>query len=194
MTKRIFRSIFMVSSVILGISICLVMGILYGYFGEQLEKELRQEAVYLSIAVEKDGAESLKALPKNSERVTLIDAEGTVLYDNKADAETMENHLDRKEVQPGRQDRAGESIPFILHAGAEHGLLCASFVKRKYPPDIQYPVFRAETVGRTAAAGVDFGFPDADFVHRRGVPGVKKSGRTAESSGFGSSAGECELR
>ena len=42
MTKRIFRSIFSVSAVILVISIGLIMGLLYGHFGDQLEKELKQ--------------------------------------------------------------------------------------------------------------------------------------------------------
>ena len=88
MTKRIFRSIFSVSAVILVISIGLIMGLLYGHFGDQLEKELKQEAVYLAIAVENDGVESLNRLSKTGERVTLIDEDGTVLYDNKADAGT----------------------------------------------------------------------------------------------------------
>ena len=45
MTKRIFRSIFSVSAVILVISIGLIMGLLYGHFGDQLEKELKPECV-----------------------------------------------------------------------------------------------------------------------------------------------------
>lgn len=48
MTKRIFRSIFSVSAVILVISIGLILGLLYGHFGKRLEKELKQEAAYLA--------------------------------------------------------------------------------------------------------------------------------------------------
>ena len=107
MTKRIFRSIFSVSAVILVISIGLIMGLLYGHFGDQLEKELKQEAVYLAIAVENDGVESLNRLSKTGERVTLIDEVGTVLYDNKADAGTMENHQDREEVQAAQKSGEG---------------------------------------------------------------------------------------
>lgn len=107
MTKRIFRSIFSVSAVILVISIGLIMGLLYGHFGDQLEKELKQEAVYLAIAVENDGVESLNRLSKTGERVTLIDEDGTVLYDNKADAGTMENHQDREEVQAAQKSGEG---------------------------------------------------------------------------------------
>ena len=67
MTKRIFRSIFSVSAVILVISIGLIMDF-YGHFGDQLEKELKQEAVYLAIAVENDGVESLNRLSKTGEK------------------------------------------------------------------------------------------------------------------------------
>ena len=107
MTKRIFRSIFSVSAVILVISIGLIMGLLYGHFGDQLEKELKQEAVYLAIVVENDGVESLNRLSKTGERVTLIDEDGTVLYDNKVDAGTMENHQDREEVQAAQKSGEG---------------------------------------------------------------------------------------
>lgn len=107
MIKRIFRSIFSVSAVILVISIGLIMGLLYGHFGDQLKKELKQEAVYLAIAVENDGVESLNRLSKTGERVTLIDEDGTVLYDNKADAGTMENHQDREEVQAAQKSGEG---------------------------------------------------------------------------------------
>ena len=106
MTKRIFRSIFSVSAVILVISIGLILGLLYGHFGKRLEKELKQEAAYLALAVEKDGEESLAKLSKTGERVTLIDSDGTVLYDNKIDPAAMENHQDRSEVQEA--EKAGE--------------------------------------------------------------------------------------
>lgn len=107
MTKRIFRSIFSVSAVILVISIGLILGLLYGHFGKRLEKELKQEAAYLALAVEKDGEESLAKLSKTGERVTLIDSDGTVLYDNKTDPAAMENHQDRSEVQEAEKQEKG---------------------------------------------------------------------------------------
>ena len=58
MTKRIFKSIFVVSLLVLAGSTGLTLSILYHYFGNQLEKELRTEAAYLAIAVEKEGADT----------------------------------------------------------------------------------------------------------------------------------------
>ena len=64
MTKRIFRSIFSVSAVILVISIGLILGLLYGHFGKRLEKELKQEAAYLALAVKKTARKVLQSFPK----------------------------------------------------------------------------------------------------------------------------------
>ena len=43
MTKRIFRSIMLVSALVLVIGLGFIMGILYHYFGSQIEKELKSE-------------------------------------------------------------------------------------------------------------------------------------------------------
>ena len=110
MTNRIFRSIFSVSAVILGVTLCLMIGIWFNLYGEQLEKELKKEAGYLAIAVEENGIESLEKLPKNSERVTLINSDGTVLFDNEADVATMENHLDREEIQEAVKAGQGKAV------------------------------------------------------------------------------------
>lgn len=99
MTKRIFRSAVLISSCTLFIGLSFILGILYHHFAAQLTKELKQEAHYLSLSVEADGKDSLSRLNQNENRITLIDSDGTVLYDNKSNADTMENHADRKEVK-----------------------------------------------------------------------------------------------
>ena len=45
-------------------------------------------------------------------RVTIIDGEGKVLFDNAADPDALENHLDRPEVAAAMQSGAGESERF----------------------------------------------------------------------------------
>ena len=51
MTKRIFRSIFCVSALVLVAGLVLMLGVLYPYFNDQLEKELDREAHYLALVV-----------------------------------------------------------------------------------------------------------------------------------------------
>lgn len=110
MTKRIFRSIMLVTAVCMVTGLAFLMGILYHFFGNQLEKELRAEASYLEIAVEQNGESALENLPKNSARVTWIAEDGTVIFDNKAEASQMSNHSNRKEVTDAQKNGAGTSV------------------------------------------------------------------------------------
>lgn len=110
MTKRIFRSIFFVSALMLLAGLALMIGVLYPYFNRQLDKELEREAQYLALVVEKEGMEGLAALPKTEERVTLITPDGQVLYDNRADENSLDNHLDREEIQEALTNGSGHSL------------------------------------------------------------------------------------
>lgn len=110
MTKRIFKSIFVVSLLVLAGSTGLTLSILYHYFGNQLEKELRTEAAYLAIAVEKEGLEAFESLPAQAERVTYVDKDGTVLFENLADSRDMENHGQREEIQEAREKGFGTAV------------------------------------------------------------------------------------
>ena len=92
MTKRIFRSILCVSVAVLAAILIITLGVVYGYVNVQQRSELRDEAVYLAPGVEADGAEYLRKLEQTEKRITLVDPDGTVLYDNQADPSVMENH------------------------------------------------------------------------------------------------------
>ena len=110
MTKRIFTSIILASVIVLLASGGLTMGVLYNHFGNELEKELRTEAEFLSIAVEDKGMDAFDSLPAEAERITYIGTDGTVLFDNRSDTETMENHLDREEIREALEDGSGVAV------------------------------------------------------------------------------------
>ena len=110
MTKRIFRAVFLVSALALAVGLAFLMVVLYQFFGGQLETELKNEASYLSIAVENDGAKALEELPEHAERVTLISKDGDVLFDNRADASEMENHAEREEIREARERGYGQAV------------------------------------------------------------------------------------
>ncbi|MBE5039672.1 sensor histidine kinase [Ructibacterium gallinarum] len=112
MTKRIFRSIFFVAAVVLIAGFALIMGTLYRYFDNQLHKELQNEAEYLSTAVEQLGVTVLKELGPSQERVTLIDQDGTVLFDNLADQSSMDNHSGREEIQAAMANGSGSAVRY----------------------------------------------------------------------------------
>ena len=110
MTKRIFKSIILASVIVLLASGGLTMGVLYNHFGNQLEEELRTEAEFLSIAVENEGMGAFDSIPSEAERITYIDTDGTVLFDNRSNADDMENHLDREEIREAMEDGSGMAV------------------------------------------------------------------------------------
>ena len=109
MTKKIFKSIMFVCALVLAVGLAAVMGILYRNFDGQMRKELSKEATYLAYGVEQQGVDYLKNIKDKSARITYIDQDGTVLFDNEADVSEMKNHSDRTEFQKAEKYGAGES-------------------------------------------------------------------------------------
>lgn len=109
MTKKIFKSIMFVCALVLAVGLAAVMGILYRNFDGQMRKELSKEAAYLAYGVEQQGVDYLKNIKDKSARITYIDQDGTVLFDNEADVSEMKNHSDRTEFQKAEKYGAGES-------------------------------------------------------------------------------------
>ena len=109
MTKRIFRATLLVGVAVLIASLTLVMGALYSYFGRVQESQLRDELSLAVVGVEQNGTDYLKQLESDQYRITWLRADGAVLYDTQADAESMENHAQRQEVQQALATGEGES-------------------------------------------------------------------------------------
>ena len=109
MTKRIFRATLLVGVAVLIASLTLVMGALYSYFGRVQESQLRDELSLAVVGVEQNGTDYLKQLRSDQYRITWLRADGAVLYDTQADAESMENHAQRQEVQQALATGEGES-------------------------------------------------------------------------------------
>lgn len=109
MSKRIFKAMMAVTLTTLLVCMALFIAILFPYFETQLSDELRNELEYLAPNVERDGLGYLERLGDGQNRLTLIDADGTVLFDSDADPAQMENHADRPEVIQAIAEGAGES-------------------------------------------------------------------------------------
>ena len=111
MTKKIFRSTVAVGLAVLLASLVIIMGALYGYFGHVQERQLHDELTIAAAAMEQGGgADYLRRLPADEDfRITWLKADGTVLYDTRSDAGSMENHSQRQEVQDALKTGAGES-------------------------------------------------------------------------------------
>ena len=110
MTKKIFRSTVAVGLAVLLASLVIIMGALYGYFGHVQEQQLRDELDIAAAAMEQGGGTAyLSKLQSEDYRITWLRADGTVLYDTRSDAATMENHAQRQEVRQALETGVGES-------------------------------------------------------------------------------------
>ncbi len=99
MKKQIFRAILTVALSVLLASLVLIVGVLHGYFQDRVLEELSRSTAYVAKAVENEGVAYLEGMNFRVNRITLVDREGTVLYDNREDPAAMENHAGREEIR-----------------------------------------------------------------------------------------------
>lgn len=109
MVKKIFRSNFFTSMLVLLMSFCLIFGVLLSYFETQMFNELESEAGYISYAIKNEGVSFFDNFDEKGKRVTLISQDGTVLADTYENAGKLENHADRKEIKDAIKDGKGTS-------------------------------------------------------------------------------------
>lgn len=109
MTKKIFKSILIVAGTVLLASIVIIMGCLYEYFSNIQKDKLADELDIAASAVELYGADYLKNIDSERYRITWIQADGKVIYDTQAGADSMENHADRQEVKQALAEGEGSS-------------------------------------------------------------------------------------
>ena len=109
--KKIQQSMTVILTVTLVLAYVILSVILYNRNMNLLQTEVKQEAAYIREAINLSDSDYMKQMDNvvESTRVTQIKADGTVLYDNQADAATMENHGDRKEIQEALKTGSGHA-------------------------------------------------------------------------------------
>ena len=111
MTKRIFRGIFFVSIITMLLSIVFIVGVQYQFYSESQLDSLKNDAYYISNIIE-ENSDRLENIKESKDRITLIDSDGTVLFDNRYDVSLMQNHSNRKEIKEAKENGTGESVRF----------------------------------------------------------------------------------
>ena len=112
MKKKIFKSIFIVVVSTLFISLVLSFGVMYYYLNNIQENELKTKLAIVAQSVEKYGVDYLKNTEFNRGRITLVEPNGNVIFDNKAKVELLDNHRDREEIQEAIEYGIGYSVRF----------------------------------------------------------------------------------
>ena len=109
MTKRIFQAVCLVAAMVLVLSTGVLLAMFYDNYVGRAEQSLRTEAAFVAQGLNTGGEDYLLGLTDRSRRITLVDQDGTVRYDNTADAGQMENHLEREEIQEALSTGSGQS-------------------------------------------------------------------------------------
>ena len=78
MTKKIFRSIFLVAFIVLAACLVLITGALYSYFASEQSDQLAMQARLAAQAVEDEGLDYFDGLATGDLRLTWIAADGSV--------------------------------------------------------------------------------------------------------------------
>lgn len=107
MTKRIYRGILLSSVITMLACLIFTIGIQYQMYDESTKDSLKDKAYIISLNSESG---DLSEYADAKERITLITSSGKVLFDNKAIADKMENHLSRKEVKEALDSGEGYAV------------------------------------------------------------------------------------
>lgn len=110
MTRKIFQSMITVVVSVLLLSLALITGVLYEHFESAMLDQMRTTASFVEQGVKEDGMKYLDEMSSSQCRITWIEADGTVKFDNRSDPSTMENHADRAEVKEALENESGTSI------------------------------------------------------------------------------------
>ena len=100
MKRRLYARMCALSLAMTILTAVLLLSTVYPFFQDRMHDEMRAETRTLAIGLAQAQNESayLSALRGTFARVTLLNADGAVLFDTDADAASMENHQDRPEV------------------------------------------------------------------------------------------------
>ena len=108
MTTKIFKNILITCLCATVIIISLFLVVLYNNFKSETITKLKNDAVYLTAGYKVQGIDYLESI-ETSDRITLIDESGEVIYDNHANVEKLDDHSDRIEINEAFEDGEGYS-------------------------------------------------------------------------------------
>lgn len=115
MKNKIFRALVTLAAMAVLVASGLITFLVSQDYFNETKKELAQEARYISMGLESGGNDFLNKIAAengSNVRITLIDKDGIVLFDNQAEAKTLENHAMRQEVMKAVAVGAGEAERF----------------------------------------------------------------------------------
>lgn len=113
MKQKILNQVGVLLTCSILITFLVVSLVMYNRFNGYMMQSVRNETEFVRIALENSSEDYLdQSVGVTSSRITLIDTDGTVLFDSAEDASELENHADRPEIQDARENGQGEAIRY----------------------------------------------------------------------------------
>ena len=112
MKKKIIRNTLVIITLVMLVTFSAVTAIMYSHAVNVLMRTVADEARMIQIAVEHSGTEFLGQvnLSGESQRITLIDPKGNILYDSDVDESSMGSHAKRPEFIQALKEGVGTSL------------------------------------------------------------------------------------
>lgn len=110
MKQKINLRLGLIALVALVLTAAAVTMVYYDLFRQQVGRDLRQTAQLLGQSQEFRQAGQMPGFRSSEVRVTWVDADGSVLYDDEADAGSLPNHADRPEIRAAMETGEGEIV------------------------------------------------------------------------------------
>lgn len=110
MKQKINSRLILVAVISATLTMCSIIVICYSLFVAQVKKDLRSTAQVLAATGVQRLSEGEAKYTEDAMRITWIDKDGSVLYDNDVVADALTNHMNRPEVQQAFENGSGESV------------------------------------------------------------------------------------
>ena len=111
MKKKIDFQLMAISSVAIFATMILISSVFYELYQSQIIDDLRS---YSNLLVESSMVEHMQGsgytVPADRVRITIMNADGTVWYDNEASSQSLDNHKSRPEVQEALENGEGIAV------------------------------------------------------------------------------------
>ncbi|MCR5166096.1 MAG: two-component sensor histidine kinase [Oscillospiraceae bacterium] len=120
MERKIQFSLFYMWIITVITGIVITTFVCYGFFHREVKENLTHECNIVAQCYDKISApDELECFAQEDFRITLINKDGTVLYESDADTENMSNHLDRPEIVQAIENGTGSDTRYSDTIGTE---------------------------------------------------------------------------
>ncbi len=120
MERKIVLSLFYMGIITAIVGIVITTFVYYGFFRREVEENLVHECRLVAEGYETlSSADELERFAGEDLRITLIDRDGSVLYESDADSLTMTNHHDRPEIKAAAETGTGSDTRLSDTLGIE---------------------------------------------------------------------------